>query len=134
MKICDVYNPFLFRFNNIFIPFNYFFCFFKILYYSTSLFKSSNSRFSSKTIDSNNSFFISSFDRRFVFLLFAKPFHIHKQKKIITIVPNIKQKCLSKLIFVFASLEAKKLPHLQFFVLLVLFSAFSAFCAYQIFL
>ena len=36
-------------------------------------------------IDSNNCFFISSFDNRFVFLLSSAPFHIYKQK-ITTIV------------------------------------------------
>ena len=66
----------------------------------TSLFKSSNSTFSSMIIESSNCFFIPSFDRRFVFLLSVKPFHIYKQK-ISTIVPNLKQKCLSKLIFCF---------------------------------
>ena len=39
-----------------------------------------NSRFSSMIIKSNNCFFISSFDRRFAFLLSALAFHIHKQK------------------------------------------------------
>ena len=47
---------------------------------SASLFKSSNSRFSSMIIESSNRFFISSFDTRFVFLPSAKPFHIYKQK------------------------------------------------------
>ena len=107
LMICDVYNPFLFRFNNIFILFNYFFCFFRILYFSASLFKSSNCTTSSMIIESNNCFFISSFNRHFAFLLSAKPFHIYKQK-IITIVPNLKQKCLSKLIF-FCKFRSKKI-------------------------
>ena len=104
--ICDVYNPLLFCFDNIFIPFNYFCCFFRILYLSASLFKFSNSATSSMIIESNSCSFISSFDRRFALLLSAKPFRIYKQKIIITLVPNLKQKCLSKLIF-FVSLEVK---------------------------
>ena len=47
---------------------------------SASLFKSSNSRFSSIIMESNNRVFISSFDKGFAFLLSATPFHIYKQK------------------------------------------------------
>ena len=67
---------------------------------SASLFKLSNSRFSSMIIESSNRFFISSLDLRFVFLLSTKPFHIYKQK-INTLAANLtlKQKCLSRLIF-----------------------------------
>ena len=108
--VCDVSNPLLFCFDNIFIPFTYFCCFFRILYFSASLFKFSNSATSSMIIESNSCFFISSFDRCFAFLLSAKPFHIYKQKIIITLVPNLKQKCLSKLIF-FCKFRSKKLPH-----------------------
>ena len=49
-------------------------------------------------IESNNNFFTSSLDLRFVFLLSTEPFHIYKQK-INTLVPNLKQKYLSTLIF-----------------------------------
>ena len=85
-----------------------------------SLFKSSNSRFSSILIKSSNRFFISSLDLRFVFLLSTKFFHIYKEK-INTLVPNVnlKQKCLSRLIF-FASLEAKNYLKLPFFDILLL--------------
>ena len=109
--ICNIYNPFLFRFNNIFIPFNQFCCFFRILYLFCFLkFKSSNSRFSSMIIKSSNRFFISSLDLRFVFLLSTELFHFYKQK-INTLVPNLKQKYLSKLIF--CKFRSKKIPHLQ---------------------
>ena len=78
---------------------------------SASLFKSSNSRFSSTTIESNNCFFNSS-----VIDVLPNYYLPHLStsinKKIITIVPNLKQKCLSKLIF-FTSLGAKKLRCLQ---------------------
>ena len=85
-----------------------------------SLFKSSNSRFSSIIIKSSNRFFISSLDLRFVFLLSTKFFHIYKEK-INTLVPNVnlKQKCLSRLIF-FGSLEAKNYLKLPFFDILLL--------------
>ena len=106
---CDVYNSFLFCFNNIFIPLNYFCCFFRILYFSASLFKSSNSRFSSMIIESNNCFFISS--RLFAFLLSATPFHIYKQKNNHYSTTS-KTKMFIKAIF-FTSLQAKKLPRLQ---------------------
>ena len=62
---------------------------------SASLFKLSNSRFSSMIIESSNRFFTSSLDLRFVFLLSTEPFHIYKQK-INTFVSNLKQKYLSK--------------------------------------
>ena len=52
---------------------------------SASLFNSLDSATSFAIVDSNNYFFISSFDSRFVFLLSAAPFHTYKQK-IITIV------------------------------------------------
>ena len=96
--ICNVYNPLLFRFNNIFIPFNYFRCFFRVLYLFCFFFKSWNSRISSMIIESNDNFFTSSLDWRFVFLLSTEPFHIYKQE-INTLVPNLKQKYLSTLIF-----------------------------------
>ena len=106
---CDVYNPFLFVL--IISPYR--------LIVSAAF--SCSRIFSFMIIKSNNYFFISSFDRRFAFLLYATPFHIYKQK-IITLVPDLKQKCLSRLNF-FASLEAKKLPHLQssflFYILLL---------------
>ena len=76
---------------------------------SASSFKSSNSRFSSMIIESSNRFFASSLDLGFVFLLSTEPFHIYKQK-INTLVPNLKQKYLSKLIF--CKFRSKKLPHL----------------------
>ena len=75
-----------------------------------SLFKSSNSRFSSMIIQSSNRFFTSSLDLRFVFLLATEPFHIYKQK-INPLVPNLKQKYLFKLIF--CNFRSKKLHHLQ---------------------
>ena len=118
--ICDVYNPFLFRFNNIFILFNYFCCFSGSCIFSASLFKSSNSRFSSMIIDSNNCFFISSFDRRFFFLLSATPFHIYKQKKN-RYSTKSEKKCLSKLIFLLLNLQ-KKTPPLQSSFLFIFFS------------
>ena len=75
--------------------------------FSASLFKSSNSRFSTKIIESSNRFFTSSLDLRFVFLLSTKPFHSYEQKiNTLVLNLNLKQKCLSRLIF-FASLEAK---------------------------
>ena len=80
---------------------------------SASLFQFSNSVTWSMIIESNNCFFISSFDRRLAFLLSAIPFHIYKQK-LITLVPNLKQKCLSKLIF-FCKFRSKKLPQEFFF-------------------
>ena len=55
---------------------------------SVSLFRSSHSKTSSIVTESNNFFFISSFDHRFAFLYVA-PFHIYKQK-ISTLVPNLK--------------------------------------------
>ena len=73
-------------------------------------FKSSNSTFSSMIIESSNRFFISSLDLCFAFLLSTEPFHIYKQK-INTLVPNLKQKSLSKLIF--RKFRSKKIPHLQ---------------------
>ena len=81
------YNSFLFV---LIIFILYFCCFFNI--YSACLFESSNFTASSMIIKCNNC------DIRFVFLLSAKPFHIYKQK-IIILVPNLKQKCLSELIF-----------------------------------
>ena len=57
-------------------------------------------------IESNNNFFTSSLDLRFVFLLSTEPFHIYKQK-INTLVPNLKQKYLSTLIF--CKLKSKKI-------------------------
>ena len=78
---------------------------------STSLFKSSNSTTSSMVSESNNYFFISSFDRRFAFLLSVKSFHIYKQK-IITLVPNLKQKLFIQAHF-FCKFRSKNLPHLQ---------------------
>ena len=85
---CDVYNSFLFRFNDIFI----------LSISSASLFKSSNTRFSSMIMEFNNCFLS-------LLLINVLPFYylphlsISINKKIITIVPNLKQKCLSKLIF-----------------------------------
>ena len=73
---CDVYNSFLFRFNNIFILSHYLCCFFRILYF----------------------FFFISFD-------YLPCLSTSINKKIITIVTNLKQKFLSQLIF-FESLEA----------------------------
>ena len=119
LMICDVYNPFIFRFNNIFIRLIIFTASPGSYVSSACLFKLSNSTNSSMVIESNNCFFISSFDRRFAFLLSAKPFRIYKQK-IITLIPNLKQKCLSKLIFS-ESLEAKSYlicSHLFFFTFL----------------
>ena len=72
--------------------------------FSASLFKSSNSTTLSMIIESNNCFFI--YYRCFAFLLSAKPFHIYKQKNN-RYSTNLKQKCLSKLIF-FASLDSFK--------------------------
>ena len=83
---CDVYNPFIF----VLIISSY------RLIVSDAYLYSYISSF--MIIKSNNYFFISSFDRRFAFLLSAAPFHINKQK-IITLVPGLKQKCLSRLIF-----------------------------------
>ena len=107
---CDVYNPFLF----VLIISSYrliiFAAFSGSCTSSASLFKSSNSRFSSMIIESSNRFFASSLDLGFVFLLSTEPFHIYKQK-INTLVPNLKQKYLSKLIF--CKFRSKKLPHLQ---------------------
>ena len=92
------------------IPFNYFACFSGSCTSSASLFKSSNSRFSSMIIESSNPFLTSSLDLRFVILLSTEPFHIYKQK-INTLVTNLKQKYLSKLIF--CQFRSKKLPHIQ---------------------
>ena len=117
LMICDVYNIFLF----VLIISSYrliIFAAFSGSYTSSaSLFKLSNSRFSSMIIESSNRFFISSIDLRFVFLLSTKLFHIYKQK-INTLVPNLnlKQKCLSRLIF-FCKFRSEKLPHLQSFLL-----------------
>ena len=83
---CDVYNPFLFVL--IISPYR--------LIVSAAF--SCSCIFSFMIIKSNNYFFISSFDRRYAFLLYATPFHIYKQK-IITLVPGLKQKCLSRLNF-----------------------------------
>ena len=94
----DVYNPFLF----VLIISSY------RLIISAAFSISCIS--SSMIIESNIFFFISSFDRRFAFLLSATHFHIYKQKKI-TLVPGLKQKCLSRLIF--CKFRSKKLPHLQ---------------------
>ena len=58
---------------------------------SACLFRSSHSKTLSIVIESNNFFFISSFDKRFAFLLSVKPFHIYKQK-ISTLVLNLKEK------------------------------------------
>ena len=75
LVIGDVYNPFIFCFNNIFIPFNHFCCFFRILRFFQLL-----------CLDRqiHNFFFISSFDERFDKpfrqTLSVKPFHIYKQK------------------------------------------------------
>ena len=124
--IWKVYNPFIICFNNIFIPFDYFCCFFRILLF---LLKSSNSRFSSIIIESSNNFFISSLALRFVFLLSAKPFHIYKQK-ISTLVPNLKQTHLSKLIFF--KFRSKNLPHLQSFLLFhILFLRFKVLICFR---
>ena len=88
---------------------------------SASLFKSSNSRTLSMIIESDNCFFISSFDRRL-------PFHylpnlsLSINKKIITIVPNLKQKYLSKLTF-FCKFRSKK----NYFICSYLFFSHSPF-------
>ena len=72
-------------------------------------------------IESNNYFFISSFDKRLAFLLSATPFHVYKQK-------NNRYSAKSKTkMFIegtfFTSLEAKKLPLLKssfpFYILLL---------------
>ena len=82
LMICYVYNSFIFRFNNIFIPFNYFCCFFRILLFFSFFLqlRLSNSTTSSIVIESNNLVFISSFDKLFAFLLSVNPFHVYKQK------------------------------------------------------
>ena len=92
---CDVYNPFLFVL--IISPYR--------LIISAAF--SCSCIFSFMIIKSNNYFFISSFDRRYAFLLYATPFHIYKQK-IITLAPGLKPKCLSRLIF-FLKFRSKKI-------------------------
>ena len=68
---------------------------------SASLFKSSNSRFSSMMIESGNRFFISSFDIYVLSFYYLPSLSTSINKKISTIVPNLnlKQKCLSRLTF-----------------------------------
>ena len=106
------YYSVLLRFNDLFVLFNYLCRFFRFLYFFR-LFNSSDSTTSFMMIDSNNFFFISSFDSRFVLLLSSTPFHTYKQK--IINGTNLQQKCFSKLIF--ASKLVKELPHLQRFFL-----------------
>ena len=72
---------------------------------SASLFRSSHSKMSSIVIDSSNFVFISSFDKRFVFLLSIKPFHIYKQKNKYFNTKSKNKKYLSKLTFYY---ETKK--------------------------
>ena len=65
-----------------------------------SLFKSSNSRFLSMIIESNNCFLSLLLINVSLFYYLPRLF-ISVNKKIITIVPNLKQKCLSKLLLLF---------------------------------
>ena len=67
---------------------------------SASLFRSSNSTISSIVIESSNLLFISSFDKRFA-IYYLSQISTSINKKITTLVPNLKQKCLSRLIFCF---------------------------------
>ena len=64
-------------------------------------FRSSNSTISSILIESNNFVFISSFDKRFAFLLSVKPFHIYLQKNKHFNTKSKNKTCLSKLTFCF---------------------------------
>ena len=102
LKICPWWNvTFMIPFFFVLIISSYY------LFSSASLFKSSNARFSSMIMEFNNCFLS-------LLLINVLPFYylphlsISINKKIITIVPNLKQKCLSKLIF-FASLKTKKI-------------------------
>ena len=101
---CDVYNPFLF----VLIISSYRL----VVSAAFSCWCISHVRVFLHLWSSNLiiTFLIPSFDRRFAFLLSATPFRIYKQK-IITLVPGLKQKCLSRLIF--CKFRSKKLPHLQ---------------------
>ena len=101
LVICYIYNSFIFRFNNIFIQFNYICCFFGSCIFSASLFRSSNSTISSIVIESSNFVVISSFDKRFAFLLTVIPFHIYKQKNKYFNTKYKSKKYLSKLTFYF---------------------------------
>ena len=67
----------------------------------TSLFRSSNSTNSSIVIESNNFVFISSFHKRFAFLLSVRPLHIYKQKNKHFSTKSKNKKYLSKLTFRF---------------------------------
>ena len=66
-----------------------------------SLFRLSNPTISSIVIESNNFVFISSFDKRFAFLLSVKPFDICKEKNKYFNTKSKNKKYLSKLTFYF---------------------------------
>ena len=91
-----------------------------------SLFKSSNFRISSKILELPSNLIIAFLNLLLINVLsfyYLPRLSTSINKKIITIVPNLKQKYLSKLSFFFASLEAKKIHHLQssfFFHILLL--------------